>query len=804
MSRTTLAVLALAVAGAPGAARAQGPDPGCQTPDTVIVRGLVRVPYAQARAAVGLTRGEALSFPVIQRTVRDLFATGQFDDITSACEILDGGRAALAFRVVERPLLGSVDVRGPERVSANRIRDQVDLLLGQPVDPAKVAGSIARIDSVYEASGYYLARVTPETTTVGDRVGITFVVDEGRRLAISGVQVNGNRRLSAKEIVGALDTRPEGFLWWKKGEFDEEKFTADLGEKLPKLYAQRGFVDFQVVRDTLIVDRDRGKGLIRLDVEEGAQYTVGSFELAGNRHFTTADLRRFYPFDDGPTFTERALGLLRGRRFEKGVFDRDRWEQATGQVSEAYQNEGYIYARVQPVVERTVGPDSSSRVNLRWDIVEGSPALIRRVEILGNDFTAEACIRDQIFLVPGGVFNRNALIRSYQNIQNLGFFNSPLPPPDTRPTETGDVDIIFRLTEKRTGNVNFGASVGQGLGVGGFIGLDQPNLWGKCKRGSLQWQFGRFINDFNLTYTDPAIRLSRLSGTVTAYNSRLRYNIADVGRTTRTGGNLRIGLPVPGSFYTRVFVSYGAEAVRYGDDGLLGDVNSEFSNTRFFRSTLGLDLTRDTRVDLPFATEGALQSFGAQFNGGPLGGTAAFQRYTLESRSYTLLGQLGGRKPGSQPIKFPLGLTLRAGAVTGDAGPFFFNQEFALGGVQFGEMLRGYPEFSISPTGFVTGTSTFNAQRSSFGGSFFTGSVELGVRFNQQFYVSAFYDVGNVYRRARDFDPTRLFRGAGVGLSTVTPLGPLGLDWAYGFDRLDQFGRKDPQFQLHFRLGQIF
>ena len=34
------------------------------------------------------------------------------------------------------------------------------------------------------------------------------------------------------------------------------------------------------------------------------------------------------------------------------------------------------------------------------------------------------------------------------------------------------------MKEKRTGNVNFGASVGQGAGVGGFIGFDQPNLFG--------------------------------------------------------------------------------------------------------------------------------------------------------------------------------------------------------------------------------------------------------------------------------------------------------------------------------------
>ena len=107
-------------------------------------------------------------------------------------------------------------------------------------------------------------------------------------------------------------------------------------------------------------------------------------------------------------------------------------------------------------------------------------------------------------------------------------------------------------------------------------------------------------------------------------------------------------------------------------------------------------------------------------------------------------------------------------------------------------MLRGYDEFSITPRGYVSGTNTFSARRESFGKAFLTTTAELGFRLNQSLYANAFYDAGNVWRRAREIDPTRLFRGAGVGVSTVTPLGPLGIDLAYGFDRVDAFGRPQP------------
>jgi outer membrane protein insertion porin family len=429
---------------------------------------------------------------------------------------------------------------------------------------------------------------------------------------------------------------------------------------------------------------------------------------------------------------------------------------------------------------------------------------VNRIEILGNDYTQESCIRDQLIILPGDVFNQERLIRSWQSLGNLGFFETPIPPPDTRTAnEQGDVDIVFRVKEKRTGNVNFGASMGQGTGVGGFIGLDQPNLFGQCKRGSLQWQFGRYINDFNLTYSDPRVRQSLISGSISLYRTFSRYYIADLGRSLRTGGQLQFGFPIPHHPYTKVFVSYGAEEVSFGSGGLLGDVATTYGN-HSFRSSIGASLSQDNRIDLPFPTAGGQYNLATSFNGGILGGTSSFQRYTADASAFAPLGQVGGTAPGSQPIKFTAGLTTHAGAVFGDTGPFFFSQEFALGGVQFGERLRGYEEFSISPDGYVVGTSTYNAQRGSFGKAFLTTTAEVGMRLNQALYFSAFYDAGNVWRHPRDFDPTRLFRGAGISASTVTPLGPLGLDYAYGFDRLDAQGRKKPKWQLHFRLGQLF
>jgi outer membrane protein insertion porin family len=805
MRRLLFSAVALLCIGATARAQDTGAAGQCATPDTIAFRGFKRTTDATLRAETGLVPG-AVNYRALDRAIKSLYALGQFEDIQATCELAPTGtRATLVFTVRERPLLRAVDVAGTDRIDRSAVRDRVDLLIGRPLDPALVARAVQRIDSLYQAEGYYLITVRPETTLVAGEVSLLFRVAEGHRLAVSGVTIEGNQRLDDATVVGAMSTKPEGFLWLHKGELDADKYAADIGQNIPTLYAQKGFLDAQVLKDTIRVNRAKGKALVDITVKEGPRYRIGTFEVTGSRHFSSEDLARFYPFGAQPkSITGAVKGLVRigrGSADDTQYFDQSRWDEATRSVGEAYANEGYIYANVRPVVERVkVGPDSAPTVNLRWEVDERQPAIVNRVEVLGNDVTSENCIRNQIYVVPGDVFRRDALIRSYQGIGNLGFFESPLPAPDTRPAnDNGDVDVIFRVKEKHTGNVNFGASVGQGAGVGGFIGFDQPNLFGLCKKGSLNWQFGQYINDFSLTYSDPFIRESQISGTITAYRSETRYYVSQVGRQTRVGGQLQVGFPLMGSRFSRLFASYGAERVKYGDQGLASTINC--SVVTCARSTFGLTFDHDTRAGMPFPTDGGHQTVTAQVNGF-LGG-AAYTRYTGEIKHYASLAQFGGSGLGSEPVVLLLGLAARAGALFGDPGGFFISQKFSLGGVQYGEPLRGYDEFSITPSGYNPLASQQQAQISSFGGAFYTNTVELGLRINQQLYLDAFYDAGNIFSRPQDFNPTRLFRGAGFGGAVVTPLGPLGLDFGYGFDRVEN-GVKAPKWQLHFKLGQLF
>ena len=780
--------------GGPAALTAQEPAPPAV--DSIVVEGNSRLKASQIIGSSGIIVHQPINYRDIQRAITSLFRTGQFDDVVVEQRDV-GGRLILAIRVKERPVLEKWAVRGVTRVSEGDVKGRVTLTEGRPLDRNAVEQARAGIDSVYKHQGYYASNVKVlQLPQESGKVRIVFDVEEGERVAISQVVVDSNKQFSDKALVKQMSTRPEGFWWFQKGEYDERKVEEDIRERLPRWYADNGYVDFQVTRDSLVADSAGGKAALRLTVDEGKLYRVGRFDLQGNRRFSTDELQAYYPF--GPL---RPTGEPSGK---SRPFSRSEWNEATEKVQNLYANNGYIYAQVQPEEVRRTGPGGAPFVDLRWNIREGQPATINKVEIVGNDVTHERVIREAIVMLPGDLFSRDRLIRSYQNVSNLGFFQQPLPSPDVRPAANGvDVDVIFRVEERRTGNINFGASLGQGTGIGGFLGLEEPNLFGRGKRGKLQWQFGQNINDFTLSYTDPAIQESRISGTISLFDSRARYNVGELGRRKQTGASFQLGFPFLGSRYTRLFTSYSFMRIGYSEGS--ADIQAQFRCSRCSRSTLGSSLLRDTRVGLPFATGGSLTNISGELNGGFLGGTGHYQKVDLEGRWYAPLGTMGGdAQLGSGGVQFVLGLTAKSGFIFGDAGPFF-TELYSLGGVQYGVPLRGYEEFSITPNGFdpIAGGNTA-ASSQSFGESYAAFTVEAGARISQSLYINTFFDAGNVYRSARQWDPTRLFRGAGFGAAVISPLGPIGIDLGYGFDRVDSLGRPKPGWQLHFKLGNFF
>jgi len=551
-----------------------------------------------------------------------------------------------------------------------------------------------------------------------------------------------------------------------------------------------------------VVDPNTGKARIELVVDEGPQYRVAQLSIEGNREFEDERLEQFFLPRAGGLFS--TLGLTGGADDveQRGrVFDGVEFEAVAGRggaISALYTNAGFIFAQVSGTVEKLdpVEEGGDPLVALNVVIREGTPAFIDDVNIVGNEYTYDRVIRERIAVLPGDVFSQDRIIQSLQAIDGLGFFEPANAAPGIDvDQETGEVDVTFRVTEKQTGTLNFGTSVGGGIGLSGFIGYDQPNLFGQAKIGSVRWDFGRFINSFTLSYSDPALFQSRTSGTVSLFNATDRFFQFSSGRRRRVGGSLQFGFPAPGSNRTRLFVGYGLSRTRL-DLFENAEDNSLFGIPDATLSQITLGVVRNTLNSPLFPSSGSRQSWNVAINGGLFGGDGDFTKHTVESQIWTPVWRFGG-DDGGAPVIIALGTTLRGGAIIGNVQDFPF-QRFWMGGVQFGEQLRGYDETAVTPLGFFPERSRAIADINRLGDAYFSFSTELALRATQQFSLRTFFDAGNVWSSFDQVNPSNLFRGAGLGATVITPFGPIGLDYAYGFDK------DEPGWQFHFTFGQGF
>ncbi len=771
--------------------------------DSMVVTGQSRYSAEGILRVAQLRVGEVVNGPDLQDAIQRLFRTGEFEDIR--IRVTPYRPAIFFIDVVERPLVGRYDFRGLEHASEGTISDSVGLVAGTALDPSRVVQARTMIRKLLGQEGFPQATVdtalAPDPSGL-DQLNVTFVVREGPRLGIARVDFVGNTAFTDSQIRGSMNTVEEGFLWFKPGELRRDEYRADLTERIPAYYGEHGYIDVEILGDTLVVDTLTGKGRIEIRLHEGPQYLLRSFMIEGNRRFPTSELERYYP----PV----REGKLAPDRVEAGLlppFDQTSLEKATADISDMYRNSGYLQAQVIPDVLR-VPADSAGdqpKVDVSLRVIERNPAYIRTVSIVGNDYTHDRVIRKILLTLPGDIYSQERLIQSVRNIQSLGFFET-LPPDEAiqiNPRDDGDIDLVYRVMEKQTGNVNFGLSAAAATGLAGFIGYDQPNLFGQAKVGHFRWLFGARTQDIEISYTDPEVLGTRYSTTVGLQSSRDRFQTFDLGTRRQTGGFIEVGIPVFRFEIraTRLFVGYSLFRDEVSDLDAFGlGPDSQGLITQGTRSTYSMRLVRDTRVGGLFPTGGNLNSVAFRKTGGFLGGDGDYNKWDFTSDWFSRIGQIGGG-PGSVPIELVAGLSLKAGLVFGD-NPFFV-ERYYVGGTQVGQRVRGYEEATITPLGHVPRNAPVTSL-ARVGESFFTTSATFGIKLTDNIFGSTFVDAGNVWATSSEFNPTDLLYGAGVGVSLLTPFGPVGIDYAYGFDRRDVVGRPDPGWQLHFRFGQLF
>ncbi len=710
-----------------------------------------------------LLAGDEYSPGAVSEAVKKVYGLGYFREVSARADSTEYGMA-VAILVVEKPTVARVEVLGNKKVKTQEILDSVAVKPGDFLDQRAVARSRSWIRNRYLDKGYVNVSVQDTLIESGEAYAVRFIIEEGRKVRVKQVSIQGNQALKDKQIIKAMKTKPRGWgtvlkviPWFRKGAFYQDTLAADLA-RVTRLYQNHGYIEAEVALDSVSYTASQDRVIVHLSVEEGQRYRVGRIEYRGNEEIATARLSRFTLLKPGQ------------------IYRADDADRTLENLYNIYTEEGYIYCHIQPSQDR-----HDSLVDMDYNITENNQAFVNRVLIQGNTKTRDKVIRRQLKILPGDLFRRSLVMRSQREIFTLGFFEDVqlnYQPADT----LGNIDLIFEVKEKNVGQFQIGTTYGAVDGLAGFVQIGWPNVMGRGQAANIKTEFSKRKFNIDLGFTEPWLFDTPTSVGFNLYHTAYNYSNYD---EKKTGGSIQIGRPVPFLDFTRAYWSYKLERIHIYN---LSAIYSQYLKEQDWpkiSSTTGLTLVRDSR-DRPFnASRGTRTVAGSEFAGGILGGQVDYQKYFLEYRIYhPLFWRLVGM------------LRTKGGLVDGYTSPSSVPvyEYFYVGGVG-DDGIRGYPDRGVNRQG---------------GRTMLVGNLEIKYSFSPSVYILAFGDAGNSWmsfsdlRRASKEDLSKLlYRGVGGGIRLEVPmLGILGLDYGYGFDRA-RAGLKGKS-EIHFQLGTTF
>jgi len=191
-----------------------------------------------------------------------------------------------------------------------------------------------------------------------------------------------------------------------------------------------------------------------------------------------------------------------------------------------------------------------------------------------------------------------------------------------------------------------------------------------------------------------------------------------------------------------------------------------------------------------------------------------YHKWKFKLRSFTAL--TGGQKCFVLMTRIEMGLL--GSYNINKRSPF---ETFYVGGDGMSGYSYGYSEETIGLRGYENGSISYssayeemmNGRSISSYNSYAYDRFTLELRYpvmlgNTTIYGLGFLEGGNAWARARDFNPFKMKRSAGLGVRIYLPMvGLMGIDWAYGFDNVytNQSGAMSKGgSNFHFILGQEF
>lgn len=729
-----------------------------QTIRAIEIKGAQRVEEATIRSYMGIEKGQSVDRHGLDETLKKLFATGLFADVSLS---QDGD--VLLVDVVENPVINQIAFEGNDKVGTDELMAEISLRPRQVFTRTKVQSDVTRLYQVYRRSGRFAVNIDPKVIKLDqNRVDLVFEIEEGVETTVGSIRFVGNTNFDDSALRSEISTQES--RWYRfmntDDRYDPDRLAYDQ-ELLRRFYLKNGYADFQVISAVAELSNDRSQFFLTFTVDEGERYKLGEVKI--NSHLRDFD----------PTALEEQIKTVKSGDW----YDANLVQEAVGKITDALGDMQFAFVNVRPEINRH---REENVIDIIFQINETPRVFVERVDIKGNVRTLDKVIRRALLLVEGDPFNRSKLVRSENRVRDLNFFETATV--NARPGSAPDKTIIeVNVTEKSTGELSIGAGFSTSDGPLADLRVRERNLMGKGQDLLLATTLAGERTEFDVSFTEPYFLSRDLSAGFDLFHRTTDLQDESSYDQKQTGGGLRVGYPLSERWRQTLRYNYKRNEIT-GVDSNASLFIQEQEGIRH-TSSIAQRLTYDNRDSSLFPTSGLLYWLDAELAG--LGGDAKYYSgrtganyYIPVARNWTfnVLGETGGiQSYGSTDVQI--------------------NERFFLGGTN----LRGFERAGVGPRDVTT--------EDSLGGNFFYRTSaelafplglpeEMGVRGHAFTDAGSLWDIDDSSSSAAVDDESSLRMSAGVGFSWRSPMGPLRMDFSVPI--MDENYDKTEAFQFNF------
>ena len=757
--RPTLVSFALATAFYVGSAGAVEPF----VLKDIRVEGLQRTDPGTVFASLPFRIGETYNDEKGAAALRALFATGLFKDVR-----IDIEEGVAVVIVEERAVIASIDFAGLKEFDKDTlIKSLKDFGIGEglPFDKALADRAEQELKRQYLTRSLYGAEVVTTVTPLErNRVNVTFTVTEGAAARIREIRMVGNQAFSEGTLKGLFDLNDGGwFNWYSKADrYSRAKLNADL-ETLRAYYLNRGYLEFAVESTQVAISPDKQDISITINVKEGQPYTVVGVQLEGEYLGKDEEFKALVTIRPGEPYRAEAV------------------TDTTKAFVQKFGTFGYAFAKVDAVPQ-------IDRANAQVTLVLGADpqrrVYVRRINVAGNTRTRDEVVRREFRQFESSWYDGNRIKLSRDRVDRLGFFSEVSVDSNEVPGTLDQVDLTITIKEKPTGNLSLGAGFSSAAKLALTAAIKQDNVFGSGNYLGVEINTSQSNKTLVLSTVDPYFTIDGISRAFDVYyrTTRPLNSQGEEYELVTPGVGIRFGVPF--SEYDTVFFGAGYERTE------IRGANALPNNFFLWREKYGevsssvpltIGWTRDRRDSALVPNAGRYERVNLDW--GALGDNR-YIRLNLQAQQYFPLGR-----------RFTYAVNGEIGYGRGLSGrgyPIFKN--FYVGGLG---TVRGFDQGSLGPVD-VTGAYIGGNRRININNELYVPVPGTGN--DRTLRLFAYVDIGNVWGEDEKVTASSLRASTGLGLSWVSPVGPLKLSYGTPI-------RKKPEDRiqrLQFQIGTAF